>query len=217
MTARGLALGLLALLALPASAGAAGCVALSDFSQDAPGAFPKGWRVPRDDGYTVYRVLQEEGVTFIRGLSRGIGTQAAIERPWDLQEQPVLSWRWRPRVFPERSDERQGATNDSALGVYVGFPRSFVAVKSVKYIWSRIVPVGTTASASGGFTRMLVLRTGPAEPGRWYEERVDVRADYRRLFGDEPGKPRGIGLLTDADDTRSVAEGDYADFRVCPP
>lgn len=215
MSTRALALALL-FGALPASASAA-CVAVSDFSQDTPGAFPKGWRVPRDDGYPVYRVLNEDGLAFLRGLSRGVGTQAVLERPWDLQEYPVLTWRWRPRVFPERSDERHGSTNDSALGVYVGFPRSFVAVKSVKYVWSRIVPAGTTASASSGLTRMLVLRTGPAEPGRWYEERADVRADYRRLFGDEPGKPRGIGLLTDADDTRSVAEGDYADFRVCPP
>ena len=30
-------------------------------------------------------------------------------------------------------------------------------------------------------------------------------------------KPAGIAVLTDADDTRSRAEGDYANFRVCRP
>lgn len=210
------ALALGALLLAPAAAPAQ-CVILADFSGDAPGRFPGGWRVPRDDGYAVYRVLQEDGRHFLRGLSRGTGTQAVLEQGWDLARYPVLAWRWRPRVFPEGSDERSGATNDSALGVYVGFPRSFMAVRSIKYVWSRVVPVGVTASASAGFTRMVVLRSGPDEPGRWVEERVNVPAEYRRLFGQEPGRPRGIGVLTDADDTRSVAEGDYADFRACPP
>jgi len=195
----------------------ADCLPLADFSQDAPGSFPRGWRVPREDGQAVYRVLAEDGVHFLRGLSRGVGIQAVLEHPWDLRAYPVLAWRWRPRVFPEGGDERQARTNDSALGVYVGFPRGFMAVRSVKYLWSRAVPAGTQASASAGFTRMLVLRSGPAPPGRWIDEQVQVADDYRRLFGDGPGQPRGIGVLTDADDTRSVAEGDYADFRVCRP
>ena len=211
---RGLFLG--SLLLLPVAA-AAQCVTVTDFSGDALGSFPRGWRVPREDGDDVYRVVEEHGVRFLRALARGVGTQALLEYGWDLRERPILTWRWRPRVFPEGSDERRARTNDSALGVYVGFPRSFMAVKSVKYVWSRSVPVGATASASAGLTRMLVLKSGPGEPGRWAEERVNVLEDYRRLFGDEPGKPRGIGVLTDSDDTRSVAEGDYADFRLCRP
>ena len=203
-----------ALLPLP---GAARCLSVDDFGGDAPGSFPKGWRVPRDEGYAVYHVVEEGGVRFLRALARGTGTQAVLEHSWDLHKYPVLAWRWRPRVFPDGSDERSGRTNDSALGVYVGFPRSLMAVKSVKYVWSRIAPVGVTATASAGFTRMLVLRSGPGAADRWVEERVNVLDDYRRLFGDEPVRPRGIGVLTDGDDTRSVAEGDYADFRICRP
>ena len=52
--------------------------------------------------------------------------------------------------------------------------------------------------------------------GEWVTERVNVRDDFLRAFktGDVPG-PAGIAVLTDADDTRSTAVGDYADFRVC--
>jgi hypothetical protein len=45
---------------------------------------------------------------------------------------------------------------------------------------------------------------------------VNVAQDYGRLFGEPPKQPRGIALLTDADDTKSAAVGDYTDFRVCP-
>jgi hypothetical protein len=212
----------LAVLALAATLGgpglaAAECLPIADFSQDPPGSFPRGWRVERDEGRAVYRVFAEDGRPFLRALARGVAPHAALEREWDLAEYPVLAWRWRPRVFPEGSDERRASTNDSALGVYVGFPRSVVAVRSVKYVWSRAAPVGAQARASAGFTRILVLRTGKVEGGRWVEERVRVADDYRRLFGAEPARPRGIGVLTDSDDTRSVAEGDYADFRLCRP
>ena len=51
---------------------------------------------------------------------------------------------------------------------------------------------------------------------QWIEERVNVLQDYTRLFGEPPAaKSAGIAVLTDADDTRSRAEGDYAKFRVC--
>ena len=63
---------------------------------------------------------------------------------------------------------------------------------------------------------MLILRSG-AGGDCWVEERVNVPEDYRRLFGGDPGKPHGIGVLTDGDDTKSTAEGDYDDFRLCRP
>jgi hypothetical protein len=67
-----------------------------------------------------------------------------------------------------------------------------------------------------GLTKARVLRSGPFRPGVWVEERVNVRDDYRRAFGEgKTPKPGGIAVLTDADDTRSSAAGDYANFRAC--
>jgi hypothetical protein len=89
----------------------------------------------------------------------------------------------------------------------------------VKYIWSERVPVGARLSSNMGLTQVLVLRSGPpSAPEAWVEERVNALEDYTRLFGGPPAvKPAGIAVLTDADDTRSRAEGDYANFRVCRP
>lgn len=213
-SAAGLAAGLA--LAAPSPAHA-DCVALSDFGKDAPGSFPQGWRVQKEGARSVYRVTAEDGLRFLRAVAKGTAHHAALEREWDLKEYPELAWRWRPRVFPEGSDERSSKTNDSALGVYVAFPRAVMAVRSLKWVWSRVVPVGTTASASGGFTRMRVLRSGGEPNAKWVEERVNVVEEYRKLFAGDPGPPRGIGVLTDADDTKRTAEGDYADFRLCRP
>jgi hypothetical protein len=120
-------------------------------------------------------------------------------------------------VFPTGADERREAVNDSVLAVYAVFPHSPVTVRTVKYVWSLSLPVGTTLSVSHGLTRVIVLRSGQPTGRGWFEESVDVARDYRRLFGESPSRPLGIGVLTDADETKSRAVGDYATFALCPP
>jgi hypothetical protein len=137
---------------------------------------------------------------------------------WDLEAYPILAWSWRAVEFPKGSDERKSSSNDSAVSVYALFPGPMGTVKSVKYIWSRVVPVGTPLTSSAGSTQVRVLRSGTEQAGQWLEEQVDVREDYRKLFKvDKPPKPAGIAVLTDSDDTKSSAQGDYVNFRACKP
>jgi hypothetical protein len=67
-------------------------------------------------------------------------------------------------------------------------------------------------------TKVLVVRSGTDGKGQWTEERVNVFEDYKKFFeeSDTP-KASGIAVLTDSDDTNSVAQGDYGKFRVCKP
>jgi hypothetical protein len=78
--------------------------------------------------------------------------------------------------------------------------------------------VGTRLSSSGGLTQVLVVKSGTEDKDKWTEERVNVLQDYRKFF-DESDVPKasGVAVLTDSDDTKSVAEGDYSNFRVCKP
>jgi hypothetical protein len=61
-----------------------------------------------------------------------------------------------------------------------------------------------------------VLESETVRRGEWVEERVNALRDFRAYFA-ESGVPvtAGIAVLTDSDDTRSGARGDYADFRAC--
>jgi hypothetical protein len=209
-----------AALAAPMRARAQGsdCLVIDTFADSQIGQFPLGWKARKDAGKVSYTVQEEGGLRFLRAMSSGLGIQAGREYEWDLTKYPVLAWSWRPRLFPQGADERDSSKNDSALAVYMTVPHSRISgPKAVKYIWSERVPVGTRLSSNMGLTQVLVLRTGPpAVKDQWIEERVNVLEDYTRLFGEPPAaKPAGIAVLTDADDTRSRAEGDYAKFRVC--
>jgi DUF3047 family protein len=193
------------------------CVAIADFRDNKVGEFPTDWRVRKDEGKGVYGVREEGGKRFLAASSRGLGIQAAREREWDLNEYPVLAWAWRPREFPQGADERESATNDSALAVYLLVPHSRIrGPKAVKYVWSEKVPAGTHLTSNMGLTQVRVLRSGTADKGQWIEERVNVLEDYKKFFKEsETPKPAGIAVLTDSDDTKSSAAGDYANFRAC--
>jgi hypothetical protein len=220
----------LVLLALLAAAGLAlaqaaqpavqdDCIVLEDFSKAKLGEFPAGWEARKSEGKSVYTVQEEGGKRFLRAVSRGLGIQAARETPdWSLATHPVLAWSWRPREFPRGADERESSLNDSALAVYMAVPYSRVrGPKAMKYIWSEKVPVGTHLTSNGGLTQVRVLKSG-APPSRdvWTEEKVNVLAEWKTAFKEsETPKVGGIAVLTDSDDTKSSAAGDYADFRAC--
>jgi hypothetical protein len=207
--------GLIVLLAAP-SARAADCIVLEDFSRSKVGEFPVDWKLRKDSGRGVYTVREEGGRRFLRAVSEGIGIQAAREQPWDHAAYPILTWAWRLGEHPKGSDERNSKTNDSALSVYAVWPHSSVSLKSLKYIWSAVVPAGTTLTSSAGLTQARVLRSGNGAKGQWVEERVNVAEEYRARFKEaETPKLAGIAVLTDADDTKSRAAGDYANFRAC--
>ena len=209
---------LLAAALLVEPAGAEECVTVENFSRGKVGEFPPDWKPRKDAGREVYSIQQMDGLRFLRALAKGLGIQAARQYEWDPKASPMLAWSWRPIEFPAGSDERQSKTNDSAVSVYAVFPHTPWSVKTLKYIWSAVVPVGTRLSSSAGLTQVLVIRNGTDRKGSWTEERVNVFEDYKKFFDEtETPKASGIAVLTDSDDTKSTAQGDYANFRLCKP
>jgi hypothetical protein len=176
----------------PPRAEAADCIVLEDFSKATPGEFPPGWKLRKDSGKGVYVVGEDGGRRYLSARSEGIGIQAAKEISWDVAAYPVLKWAWRLQEHPRGSDERQSN------------------------VWSAVVPLGTALTSSAGLTQAKVVQSGSAPRGEWVEERANVAEDYRARFKEsEVPKPGGIAVLTDADDTKSRAAGDYANFRAC--
>jgi hypothetical protein len=68
---------------------------------------------------------------------------------------------------------------------------------------------------------MIVAESGRDRVGEWHEVTRNIIEDYRRAFGEEPGKITAIGIMTDTDNTGDNAHAWYGDieFRkaVAPP
>ncbi len=196
-------------------------IVIEDFDSSDPGGFPLAWKAWRgDDGLAsnMYTVREEGGNRYLHAVDDG--SSVIIRRKlneWNAREYPVLSWRWRARVLPEGGDERVSSRNDSAVAVYVVLDQNFLGVpKTLKYVWSTTLPVGTSHRRDGiGRPHVIVLESGKEKLGRWVEESVDVYADYVQYFGKEPPRNAvGIGILTDGNATGTNSQGDYDDFVV---
>ncbi len=147
-----------------------------------------------------------------------------------------LRWRWRVSHAIAQGDERSKRGDDYAARLYVTFKydpsRAGRALRikyglikalygeypphsGISYIWANRLPKGESiANAYTGRVKMLALRSGEGEAGRWVGEERDIQADYRGLFGEDPPPLSGIALMSDTDDTGSSAEAWYADIEL---
>ena len=57
--------------------------------------------------------------------------------------------------------------------------------------------------------RKIVLESGSKNLGQWLDYERDIRADFIKAFGEEPGALTGIALMTDTDNTQSTATAWY--------
>ncbi len=60
-------------------------------------------------------------------------------------------------------------------------------------------------------SKMIFLRMGGEQTGRWVEESVDILADYRRAFGEDPPATASLAIMNDSDDTGQSAVS-YVEF-----
>jgi DUF3047 family protein len=166
-------------------------------------------------------VVIDDGQRVLHLESRG--DRATITRDLrgsvSLARTPILRWRWKVVAMPTGGDARRRETSDQAAQVYVTWPRPPALLRSriIGYAWDTTAPAGSRfRSEKTGTVTYIILRSGPAELGRWLEERRDVRADYRAIFGEEPPDPGAVTLSIDSNDTHSRAESLIGPIRFSP-
>lgn len=86
---------------------------------------------------------------------------------------------------------------------------------TLMYVWSNNSAVGDVIrNPRTDRIRKIVLEAGPQSLGRWREYERDIRADYERAYGEPPGALVGVALMTDSDNTRSMAKAWYGAVQV---
>jgi hypothetical protein len=181
---------------------------VDDFGSYEEGTFPEGWKSRGGEGSEVYRVRADHE-PYLEANSKNSAVTIAKKFEYDLAECPYLSWQWRAIELPKGGDERYKKSGDSAAAIYVIFEGRF-RPKSIKYVWSASLPMGTTTeSPYNSKTKVVVMRNQSSPMGEWVSERVNVYADYQRLFGSEIESVQAIGLMSDSDNTESTAVAHY--------
>jgi len=60
--------------------------------------------------------------------------------------------------------------------------------------------------------KMIAVESGKEKLGQWLQESRNVEEDFRRLFGEEPGKVVSVGIMTEADVSDRALEAYYGDI-----
>jgi hypothetical protein len=156
-----------------------------------------------------------------------------------IRERPILTWRWRVDQPAPATDLSIKGQDDCSLAVYVGFPYDpgqaslFESLKRplveswagenapgrvLRYVFcgreERGAVVKSPYLGSAGFVR--VLRPADSPTSTWFTERVDLAADYRAAFGEEPPNPAQIAIQADTDNTQSASRAVVADLAFAP-
>lgn len=86
---------------------------------------------------------------------------------------------------------------------------------TLTYVWCNTRPTGTVlVSPRSDRVRKIVVESGVDHVGRWRDYQRDVRADFRRAFGEDPGPLIGVALMTDADNTGERLTAWYGALRL---
>ena len=174
-----------------------------------------GWQTKSFKGETRYSFDDRSGQRALFADSRGAASGLYREIRLDLKRTPWLNWSWRVDRVLNGVDERSKAGDDYPARVYVVVSggAAFWKTRSLVYVWSSAQPVGATwDNAFTGNAKVMALRSGAKDAGRWVSEKRDIRADFRQLFGEDIDALDAVALMTDADNSGQSASAWYGDL-----
>ena len=174
-----------------------------------------GWKSKEFSGVTRYALENRDGRTVLRADSNASASGLYREASIDLGKTPILNWTWQVGNILPGADERTRAGDDYPARIYVIFSGGlmFWRTRAINYVWSNMQLTGSSwPNAFTGNARMIAVESGSGRVGQWVSERRDVRADYRRVFGEEPGRVDAVAIMTDTDNTGATATAWYGDI-----
>jgi hypothetical protein len=173
-----------------------------------------GWQAKIFEGKTDYRLTRDNGRVVVQATSHAAASGLVKEIAFNPAEFRYLRWSWKIENTIPGGDETTREGDDYAARLYVVFPGLFFwQTRAINYIWANQLAKGESIpNAYTGQAMMLAVQSGPLLAGRWLAEERDIRADYTRLFGEEPEKATAIAIMTDTDNTGESAVAWYGDI-----
>ena len=175
-----------------------------------------GWESKIFHGVTDYKLIPENEKMVVQATSRNAASGLVKKIDFNPQKYRYLRWSWKISHPIAAGDETKKAGDDYAARIYVVFRGNFFwQTKAINYIWANKLPKGQSiANAYTASAMMVAVQSGPQNGGQWLSEKRDIVADYKKLFGTEPGEASAVAIRTDTDDTGEQALAWYGDITL---
>ena len=174
------------------------------------------WEEKVFKGKTHYQLVDENLTKVIRADSQSGASGLVREIKVDLNTTPILNWSWRVSNHLKNLDERSKSGDDYAARIYVvvngGF--AFWKTRSLNYVWASKMPKSShwpNAYAKNNVI-MIAQQSGATGVGQWHHQQRNIRADFKRYFGEDIDSIDAVAIMTDTDDSGQKAVAWYGDI-----
>ncbi|HLZ35796.1 MAG TPA: DUF3047 domain-containing protein [Nitrospira sp.] len=165
---------------------------LEDFQAKESDGFPSNWdhenQRSQSKGRDAYKVQTEGSANFLSAKDAGQRIKKK-KIDWDPKAYPVLTWRWRLN--------KAASGTEPLAAIYASLDTDLLFIPVfTKYVWSATKPEGTLTEGGMFSGSEIVVQSGTKEIGQWFEERVNVYEDFKRIHQHEPAaKAWGISII----------------------
>jgi hypothetical protein len=147
-----------------------------------------------------------------------------------------LVWSWKALQNISAADNTQGHIDDAPLRLVLGFEgdKSTLSLKdqlafemaklisghdlpyaTLMYIWSEKSPVeDIIMNKHLSRIRAIVVDSGEKGIGQWRSHHRSIEEDFKKVYGEKPGRLIAVGIMTDTDNTKSEVQAIYGDIEL---
>jgi hypothetical protein len=131
-------------------------------------------------------------------------------RQRDAEDSPV-----RLILVFEGDRQRFSAKNNMLSELTLSLTGEPLPYATLMYVWCNDCPAESViVNPRTDRIRKLAVESGADRVGQWLNYRRDIRADFQKAFGEEPGALLGLAIMTDTDNTRSTTRAWYGTIRL---
>ncbi len=184
---------------------------------------------------TRYVALQADGRWVVHAQAQRSASMYRRTLRIEPEQLGSVAFSWKVRALNAEADVRHSDTEDAVVRVLLAFdgnhnrlsPRNRMMFDlmqgltgesppyaTLMYVWDpRAELDAVVVNPRTDRIRKIVLESGDRYLGQWREYQRNIREDFRRAFGEDPGPLIGVALMTDADNTQGSAEAWYGEIR----
>lgn len=194
------------------------------------------WRplyFPGINKHTEYSIEKKGEESYLRAYSSSSASGIVFKKEFNVYKYPVVRWMWKISNIYIKGNAGKKSGDDYPIRIYINFnydPGKASFGKRIRYGFAKTIygeyPPDSTlnyiwanrkhnknilTNTYAEKARMIILRTGAENTGKWQEQEVNILKDYRMAFNTDPLSVATIAVMNDSDNTKESSIS-YVDF-----
>jgi hypothetical protein len=181
--------------------------------------------------HTNYRFAQKDGRDIILANTQSSASMLRRDMRIAASELDTVKFSWQVQDLIQEADLAKRDLDDSPVRIVLifdGDKRKFSAQNAMlsdmaelisgeplpyatlMYVWcNKRAPGSVVINPRTDRIRSIVVESGAGNLRQWLDYERHIRADFEKVFGEEPGDLVRVGIMSDSDNTASQAMATY--------